>query len=567
MKRFCAAWIACLSVGLMVVAGCGGDDSGTDPAAGEGPEGGKFDNPGQQEDPGLNDTPKVCAGIRGNGQLIFAHFASLAPLHEHYGTLDGAAGGSSGSITIFLTESMYANPALVRCGEHDCDRAEAGLRAAFMYKSLWGYVQALAGTEEGIALMSVGPIVEKATNDGIGELFEGGDIEAGRQALVTLFESDDIKSLINPEIFALLTDSPDPAFHAMEIWDTLSGFGSFSADDPKILIRPGILDFGAVADKLGRIANFYAAYTDGEADWGAEWGVVLDACATETAGMSWAEAAAVKAGESTCGALFGDLLTRYRAALLANEDGFPKRVEDPIAGSFPALVSTSVLTGNAAGVFSKSREAWLGGAEAELNGVDFADIKFGYWGSRDLLDTVVANDMRYEDSKTQRFLSLGESNWRTALSYSPAEPGLARALEIDDTNVSAGGWSDLHPTLVLRNMGCDEVIYVTRKDPESNFAMGVAGLLGMTAEDKAALYDLDVEDGVSSFALSIEQASAVWCTNWNAFEGTQLTEVFDDAYNAPLQTESAHFTKNAAYPYANVTDRVGAVGCTYGVSE
>jgi hypothetical protein len=108
---------------------------------------------------------------------------------------------------------------------------------------------------------------------------------------------------------------------------------------------------------------------------------------------------------------------------------------------------------------------------------------------------------------------------------------------------SAGGWSDLHPSLVLRNMGCDQVIYVTRRGQESGFAQGVAGLLGMTDEQKTALYDLGAD---SSCALSIAESSAVWCTDWNRFSGTQLAEIFEDAYNAPLETFA---------------------GCTHGVSE
>ena len=71
-----------------------------------------------------DDDRRVCAAVRGNGQLIFAHFASLARITEHYGPLWGSAGGSSGSITQFLLESVQMNPAVASCGEQPCTRAE-----------------------------------------------------------------------------------------------------------------------------------------------------------------------------------------------------------------------------------------------------------------------------------------------------------------------------------------------------------------------------------------------------------------------------------------------------------
>src|SRR5574338_1035238 len=69
-----------------------------------------------------NADRRVCAAVRGNGQLIFAHFASLARITEHYGPLWGSAGGSSGSITQFLLESIQMNPAVASCGEYECTR-------------------------------------------------------------------------------------------------------------------------------------------------------------------------------------------------------------------------------------------------------------------------------------------------------------------------------------------------------------------------------------------------------------------------------------------------------------
>ncbi len=80
-------------------------------------------------------------------------------------------------------------------------------------------------------------------------------------------------------------------------------------------------------------------------------------------------------------------------------------------------------------------------------------------------------------------------------------------MELPSGDVSAGGWSDLHPTLVLANLGCEKIVYVTRTGDESGFAIGVAKLLGMNAADQDALYNLD-ED--SAYSLSLAESSATW---------------------------------------------------------
>jgi len=161
--------------------------------------------------------------------------------------------------------------------------------------------------------------------------------------------------------------------------------------------------------------------------------------------------------------------------------------------------------------------------------------------------------------KTSKFHAIGPASWRTALSYSPAEPGLARALELPDGTVSAGGWSDLHPTLVLRNMGCDNVVYVTRTDIETGgFADGVATLLGMDDVTRSKLYDLDEE---SSIANSIADADAVWCTNWNDIPASDIVAISEDSYNATLMTEDPSFTTGAK-AYENIDPEFKAEGCS-----
>ena len=499
----------------------------------------------------------LCAAIRGNGQLIFAHFASLARVVEHYGPLDGAAGGSSASITIFLMESIQGSPLVTDCGGRSCSARERADRIALLLKSLQGYAFALSGTPEALAMQQLAPLAARVQEAGIASLLET-DLEAARDALLDLLQSEDLRELINGEVVDLLLDSPDPAFHVRDIVGSLANFGSFQADDSAIFVRPGVLDFQAFAEKIGRIGSFYAAR--GPIDH-SEMEAFLAGCAEPGLGLGWVEVAALPLDGTTCGEAFTRVLTEWRKGWLAAEDDYPSRIDDPIGRTLPALVSTSVLQGDAVAVFERARADYLAARPVSFEGIDFADVRFGYWGNEGDLDRVAANPRGYDDAKTAKMLPLGGATWREALSLSPAEPGLARALEIDERLVSAGGWSDLAPVLVLENLGCDEVVYVTRRGPESGFATGVATLLGMQPNDEELLFALDAPSG---YARSIEEADAVWCTDWNSLDATDIVAVSAHAYDAPIESTSPFFTTGDPAP--NLVDRTGLPGCTPGVA-
>jgi hypothetical protein len=63
---------------------------------------------------------------------------------------------------------------------------------------------------------------------------------------------------------------------------------------------------------------------------------------------------------------------------------------------------------------------------------------------------------------------------------------------------------------------------------------------------------------------SLTQADAVWCTNWDGYRDTQIGEVFQDAYSAPMETQHSRFT-SASQPYEGITDSVNLPGCSPGV--
>lgn len=541
-------WIALLAVALLV--GCGGETGDETPVEDTANNGGKEDSAG--------DDVRMCAAVRGNGQLIWGHFGSLARLHEHYGTLDGIAGGSSGSITTFLTESMYANPHVWDCGDARCSDEVAGQRIALMYKSLEGYVAVLGGTEEAIAFSQLAPLAAKAQEAGIEELIQSGEFLEAREALLVILNSEDIQDLVNQELIALLTNSPDPEFHVQEVWGMLSGFGSFKADDPRIFVLPGVLDFHALAGKLGRIGSFYAAY--GPAD-GDAWKAFFANCAEQGKGKPFTEIAGLDAGGASCGELFGSMVGTYRAEFVAGEDSYQNRIDDEVGAFLPSLVITSVLEGDAVDTFAEARTNYQNAEDWSLD-VKFDDVKFGYWGQQDHLDLIASNPQGYTDLKTQKFVGLGEATYREALSFSPAEPGLARALEIDDRFVSAGGWPDLQPVQVLKNLGCDEVVFLTRQGGEvGGFATGVATLLGMSSDEQDALYDLG---GDSAIFDAVSEADARWCTDWNNQPALEFSTIVKDAYNAPVETKDPFFT-DAKDPYGNLSADLGLPSCSPGV--
>lgn len=495
--------------------------------------------------------PTLCVGIRGNGQRVTAHWSALARIIEHYGLIDATAGGSSASITAFLLESIEMNPH-VTCA--DCSPEEQAARAALLFKSLQGYIGVLSVSEEALAFRTVAEIYGRIQSDGVETLLES-DPTAGVAALSAILENEDLRTLVNPEVLALLRDSPVPEYHARDIIDSVANAASFDASDPTIFVRPGVLSFAGVALSVGRVGSFYAGYEPVD---GAAMERFLGACATPSRGMTWAQAAALPAGAATCGDVFSGLLTQFRDAVRVGD--YPSRIDDRVGGRIHTLISTSVLTGDAIDVFEAARAQYLAGETVEWTS-DFDDVLYGYWGAEEDLARVGENPFGFRDGKTAKFHSLGAASWLEALSYSPAEPGLARALELPDGTVSAGGWSDLQPTLVLRSLGCEQVIYLTRRGGNSTFGVGVATLLGRNDDDHASIFD--PYNPASGFATSVADADGVWCTDWDTPPFMDLAAMEATGYDAPFEIRDPRFGEDGAYE--NISQDLGLLGCSVGV--
>lgn len=510
-------------------------------------------------DIGPTEPTPICVAIRGNGELITSHFAALASIAEHFGPFEGVAGGSSASISSFLTESMHMNPGLTTCGGSPCTRRQAADRLGLMYKSLFGYLEAMGDSDEAVAVTQILRVISIAQEKGIGTLVDGNLLSEAWSSLVTLLDSEEVKDLVNAEVLEFLTTPDSITANVREVWDAFTTFGNFRADSPKIFLRPGLVDFAGLARKVGRIGSFYAGY--GEYD-SAAWETFFDACAESGRGKPWPMVAEIESDDLTCRERFRDILDAWRVSFIAveNDPQTDNRIDDPVGAHMRAMVVTSVMTGQAATDFDVAKRAYFE-AEPFTFTPSFSDIRIGYWGNVIDVTGVISNSKGFPDAKTAKAMSLGQATWFQALSLSPAEPGLSRAVPIDPQRISAGGWPDLAPVLALENAGCERVVYLTRRGGESGFAQQIATLLGMDAATGRALYDLSNAD--SAFNLSLREAAGVWCTDWNTFGATDLTGLVTDAMTAPFEVHDP--TLVPLMPYAGTTNRANLPGCTPGV--
>ena len=473
-------------------------------------------------------TPNNCAAIRGNGELVMSHFTSLARLVEDQGVIEGLAGGSSATISMFVYESMLANPAVWSAGA-----GAAPLRLSFLLKSMQEYVDIVGGSDEYKAIFGLGQqLMSDAQAGKLQPLLAGAPAEAGAaiaQVKAAVLASG-AGALLNPEAagFVDLPGTPvQKAFRANEMVLALKTFGKFEASDKLIFFRPGILNFKEVAQRIAKIGSVYAGGADVAA-----WTKLLDRCAPGSKGQRWSQLTDASCRSEAHGVIAG---ARGRAGTGRGQAGVGQIAH--------ILVATSVLEGAERRLWESARARYLAGDNlARFDFHPFRGLKIGYFGARDDLAKVSSNPRGYGDPKTAKRHSLGQVAWATALSISPAEPGLAHGQPIPGTqSVSLGGWPDLAPVLALKNLGCKRVFYVTRQGAESPFAQGVATNLGMTAAQQPTFYDLGRAS--SSFAKSIAEADAVHCTNWNSFKANQREPMDADAFNAPLETRNQELAK------------------------
>lgn len=456
-----------------------------------------------------------------------------------------------------------------------------------------------------------------------------------------------LKNLINEEMLnyiretntlaeQLKTESPERAarikkeieFRYSELENAIKLFGAFNAQtDSNLFVRLGLVDFKKLARLFNRIANFYAGYGFDATDT-QNFQNFVKTCQSSSANKRWEEFANSQPTESNesnesdnafgnCHQKFNKAVTLYRNKMLAQEglnpegsEQFPMRMNDILGRKILAIPSTSILQGKTG---LKNYRDFVTAYEAvdfegefdNDSGVykhqygerfvpDFNQIKFGYIGTKGLLDPLIllrANmDKRKEekglDAKSQKFWHLDkEYSWFDALRTSPAEPGLSRPVPFEQNgavkNISFGGWSDLHPTLVLRDLGCANIVYVTRRDGESLFGTGVLKRLlpdqftmlpwekmnqvnnnngyldvGVNRFNNSVGGELiSIGNPESSISLSIAEADAVVCTDWNRHDiKNGVLPLVKDGHEAKVYFKDTPDGKDSAFKSRWITN-------------
>jgi hypothetical protein len=527
-----------------------------------------------------------CAAIRGNGDAMPSHWGAMSQVVQRKGLPTAMAGGSSASITMFLIESLSLNSKLTTPTEQ-----------ALMIKSFQGYFEALTQTPEGkalIALISDSDALKAIAARAMAldsTLLDGEGMAVALKhldSIQTLLESDDLKDLINPEFLVYVMETKAMTEQAManpesglegaieyrksQIRHSIVEFGKFNAEtDMSLFFRPGLVSFAGLARAFGRMADFYAGYQVGVSEIqekvDADIATFLSLCAPGSESLTWQELVAER---PHCRSLLGRAVLTYREGHDASKME-KTRVYENIGAHLATFPTTSVLVGDAITQYNEQYQAFRMNQDPDFGGdllLHSDDLKFGYWGNQDHLETIKGQfkeGLLYKaDAKTQRFFSLGDAPWIEALSTSPAEPGLARVLPIRDGLLSAGGWSDLHPTLVLQAHGCQNIVYVTRRGGESFFAQGVIKRLldikgyefsqfeGMSAEERRERNARGIEEDVgpqasewsrlynmanpqSSLRRSLRTATSIVCTDWDRTNSrADMNPMIKEAFTAPI---------------------------------
>lgn len=576
-----------------------------------------------------DSTKKYCIALRGNGELVPAHWGALAQTVEKFGIPSGMSGGSSASISTFLMESFMMNPTYKSLNTEEEKIAALSL----MIKSLKGFVQNEANKGKYTSAKEIIKLVSDESQDSLiskikdyikthnsftevltditnlndifsgilaSKVFYGPLIEKVHTAVLNYIK---VRTSLNP-FSTTEKEYVELQIEYNRLKEALSVFGKFNAQtDLSLFVRGGIINFEALANVLGYVADFYSQEQSND-ETRAALDNFIKKCATISLNKTWDQLLEHK--EIKCNNLFIDAMNK-QTKIFANKTFQSKRTRQYIGATLPSLISTSILTNNSAKIALKIKNDYE--QHKQINDetlynlhVNPNDLKFGYWGQDKDLKKVQetfsdpSNPLSQID-KSQRFFPIGRADWLTALKNSPAEPGLSSMNGFTNSDgkklVSLGGWSDLHPVPVLKAMGCENVVYLTRRSGEALFAQGVAKRLlkldvpswediGSTNAAKASnnrgkdrnefkiSSDFDgqwsnmfnLKNPNSSFSVSIKSADAVVCTDWNAFSiPKQFTEIIEEAYTAPI-----YFGKNSTLPI-NFSNQGSTINQTNILSE
>ena len=308
------------------------------------------------------EKPKLCAALRGNGDKVLAHFSSLAGIVERFGVIDGVAGGSSSSVSLFFYESALINPLIWSCGQNPCDEETVRQRLSFSLKS----------TEAVLKLFFEDPKVKKAIEmskpDSAGELNQGeeflkygfhppvrGLFKRLKRRIIhrvawkivsdkffnftSLAFADFINKELMGEVEDYLIDLP-----AQKRWEIMRSIQAldFNNSDVSTLFREGIIDFSNLIRRIAFVADFFAGRGMYPKDKMAQ--MLSSRCVTESFGKSWPEFVQTPAGhacEKTLLSYMRPYFQHYRSDKGILSDS---RVFDPVGGALKALIPVSVIS-------------------------------------------------------------------------------------------------------------------------------------------------------------------------------------------------------------------------------
>lgn len=525
-----------------------------------------------------------CIAVRGNGEIMPAHWGALAQTIEIYGIPKKMAGGSSASITTFLTESVLMNPLIL----NERDERKKIEKASFLIKSFQGFFIQLANKEQYRDLVKFLITISTGKHDDLEKLIlnefvtKNGELKPDlvKNLNNVIAEVRRSKIFYGPLLQRLekqVTKNPTDITAVSRLLEqikfSVQNFGKFNArEDDGILLRDGIINFPALAEAFGKMANFYSLRSANSRTNSLVFNNAasfLEKYSENSIGKTWLQSCPQ---DSACMQDFSAVIENYFSKVIIKNS----RTQDLIGSKLGALISTSIATGKLAASIAKAKNDF--DINFDLNiGKNLqpnnSDLKFGYWGNTQDLNKVQVTFAKKhtlsEIDKSKRFLNLGSKPWIQALSASPAEPGLSSFVKINDDYISLGGWSDLAPTVVLKASGCKNVVYITRQGGDSFFAQGIAKrLIGFPNMDFSFLDsklkankirnndgfvfskvdDLNkngldplwskmynMSDSNSSIAVSLSAADSIICTHWGNFKlQKNFTQMIEEAYHAEV---------------------------------
>ena len=521
-------------------------------------------------------TPKLCAAVRGNGGHLMAHFGELAAVTENYGLVDGISGGSSAAVSVFFYESMIANPVLWDCSGRTCTEDEVRPRLALMLKAMMGGVEALIEMAGGQAFID-GLTQNQGGSDRMGEMMsflKDGFVNPGRgplrrrivQRFADRIMGNKLGEFENTPLGRLVNDNHKNSLRSYGLhmpphrrWEILLAAQGldFNTEDVSLFFREGLLDYEQLVNIIGRAGDFLANRGPISATL---WKTMFSQkCVDAARGLTWKEMQKSSEGAS-CAYTYREAFKRYTQATVYGYQ--PSRLKEPVGKYLKTLVSNSVIIGEGVNKYRQAYRQYRNLVEHgpscsnyetgyprfrnamaqipfKLNFLE--EVRYGYWGKPADLAAVekgIAN--RKEDMKSSLFMNLGTENWDYILRRSPAEPGLSKLVPMGDNMYSSGGWSDLHPVPVLKDIGCEKVVYLTRTNTvDSEYGQGIVKLFNIPEDINKKLYD--ITDPESSSSKALKAADAVVCSNWNKLGPLDFFGHFNDGYRAPVATEDSIF--------------------------